>query len=169
MNFHYAGKNVFFPHFLFVTLFSQGWLAWLAIFILPPIFSRFRLAGSTKHKTSSLTIRKTWNLRQKLLQPSAKKGFSTCIKIVVSNGWWKKHSTVVLAACQLFAILAARVAGVGSLSARANMAIRIFVKRVFTIFATNASFLRIFCKFAYLTQYKNNICISKNNSALLAQ
>ena len=111
MNFHYAWKNVFFPHFLFVTLFSQGWLAWLAIFILPPIFSRFRLAGSTKHKTSSLTIRKTWNLRQKLLQPSAKKGFSTCIKIVVSNGWWKKQSAAVPAACQSFAILAAKSTG----------------------------------------------------------
>ena len=35
-----------------------------------------------------------------------------------------------------------RVAEVGSLSARAKMAI-IFVKRVFTIFATNASFLRV--------------------------
>ena len=37
-----------------------------------------------------------------------------------------------------------RVAEVGSLSARAKMVIQIFVKRVLTIFATNASFLRVF-------------------------
>ena len=36
-----------------------------------------------------------------------------------------------------------RVAEVGSISARAKMAIKIFVKRVFTIFATNASFLPV--------------------------
>ena len=36
-----------------------------------------------------------------------------------------------------------RVAELGSLSLGAKMAMRIFVKRVFTIFATNASFLRI--------------------------
>ena len=35
----------------------------------------------------------------------------------------------------------ARVAEVGSLSARAKMAIQIYVKRVFTTFETNASFL----------------------------
>ena len=33
-----------------------------------------------------------------------------------------------------------RVAEVGSLSSKAKMAIQIFVKRIFTIFATNASF-----------------------------
>ena len=36
-----------------------------------------------------------------------------------------------------------RAAEVGSLSVRAKMAIAIFVKHVFTIFATNASFLRV--------------------------
>ena len=36
----------------------------------------------------------------------AKKGFNTCIKVVVSNGWWKKQSTAVSAPCQLIAILA---------------------------------------------------------------
>ena len=36
-----------------------------------------------------------------------------------------------------------RVAELGSLSSGAKMAMRIFVKRVFTIFATNASFLRV--------------------------
>ena len=36
-----------------------------------------------------------------------------------------------------------RVAEVGSLSSGAKMVMKIFVKRVFTIFATNASFLRI--------------------------
>ena len=37
----------------------------------------------------------------------------------------------------------ARVAEVGSFSARAKMTIETFVKRVFTIFATNALFLRV--------------------------
>ena len=37
----------------------------------------------------------------------------------------------------------ARVAEVGSLSARAKMALQIFVKRVVTNFAANASFLRV--------------------------
>ena len=36
-----------------------------------------------------------------------------------------------------------RVAEVGSLSSGAKMAMKIFVKRVFTIFASNASFLRV--------------------------
>ena len=41
----------------------------------------------------------------------------------------------------------ARVADVGSLSARAKMALQIFVKRVVTNFATNASFLRVISNF----------------------
>ena len=45
-----------------------------------------------------------------------------------------------------------RVAELGSLSSEAKMAMKIFVKRVFTIFATNASFLREIKKFANLTQ-----------------
>ena len=40
-------------------------------------------------------------------------------------------------------MLPIRMAEVGSLLARVKMAIKIFVKRVFTIFATNASFLRV--------------------------
>ena len=36
-----------------------------------------------------------------------------------------------------------RVAEVGSLSSGAKMVIKTFVKRVFTIFATNASFMRV--------------------------
>ena len=36
-----------------------------------------------------------------------------------------------------------RVAELGSLSSEAKMAMKIFVKRVFTIFAPNASFLRV--------------------------
>ena len=36
-----------------------------------------------------------------------------------------------------------RVAELGSLSSGAKMAMKNFVKRVFTIFATNASFLRV--------------------------
>ena len=40
-----------------------------------------------------------------------------------------------------------RVAGLGRLSAGANMAMKPFVQRVITIFATNASFLRIISNF----------------------
>ena len=36
-----------------------------------------------------------------------------------------------------------RVAELGSLSSGAKMAMKIFAKRVFTIFASNASFLRV--------------------------
>ena len=57
-----------------------------------------------------------------------------------------------------------RVAENGSLSARAKMAIKTFVKRVFTFFATNASFL---CVIANLTQY--NMEYIPPNSAFLAQ
>ena len=40
-----------------------------------------------------------------------------------------------------------RVAKVGSLSARTKVAINMFVRRVFVISATNASFLHVICKF----------------------
>ena len=40
-------------------------------------------------------------------------------------------------------LVCARVAELGSLSSGAKMAMKIFVKRVFTIFASNASFLRV--------------------------
>ena len=42
-----------------------------------------------------------------------------------------------------FIVPETRMAEVGSHSSRAKMAIRIFVKQVFTIFATNASFLLV--------------------------
>ena len=44
-------------------------------------------------------------------------------------------------------LLSIRVAGLGRLSAGAKMAKKPFVKRVFTIFATNASFLRVISNF----------------------
>ena len=44
---------------------------------------------------------------------------------------------------EIYLELGVRVAGLGRLSAGAKMAMRPFVKRVFTIFATNASFLRV--------------------------
>ena len=44
-------------------------------------------------------------------------------------------------------ILSSRVAGLGRLSAGAKMARKPFVKRVFTTFATNASFLRVISNF----------------------
>ena len=40
-----------------------------------------------------------------------------------------------------------RVAGLGRFSAGANMAMKPFVKRIITIFATNASFLRVISNF----------------------
>ena len=55
-----------------------------------------------------------------------------------------------------------RVAEVGSISARAKMAIKIFVKRVFTIFAKNASFLHVIANLQYM-QY------IRCNSVLFAQ
>ena len=42
-----------------------------------------------------------------------------------------------------FGFSVCRVAELGSLSSGAKMAMKIFVKRVFTIFASNASFLRV--------------------------
>ena len=61
-----------------------------------------------------------------------------------------------------------RVAEVGSLSARAKMPSKIYVKRVFAIFATNASVLRIIAKLQILFSiiYMQYIPC---NSALLAQ
>ena len=47
-----------------------------------------------------------------------------------------------LGASVVIAVLG-RVAEVGSLSARAKKALKMFLKCVFTIFATNASFLRV--------------------------
>ena len=44
---------------------------------------------------------------------------------------------------KLFQLTKARVAELGSLSSGAKMAMKIFVKRVFTIFKSNASFLRV--------------------------
>ena len=43
----------------------------------------------------------------------------------------------------LWIYMPVRVAELGSLSSAAKMAMKIFVKRVFTIFASNASFLRV--------------------------
>ena len=40
-------------------------------------------------------------------------------------------------------VMTTRVAELGSLSSGAKMAMKMFVKRVFTIFASNASFLRV--------------------------
>ena len=51
---------------------------------------------------------------------------------------WGRHKKL------FFFLLSVRVAGLGRLSAGAKMAMRPFIKRIFTIFATNASFLRVF-------------------------
>ena len=44
---------------------------------------------------------------------------------------------------KILRVASARVAELGSLSSGAKMAMKIFVKRIFTIFASNASFLRV--------------------------
>ena len=62
-----------------------------------------------------------------------------------------------------------RVAELGRLSSGAKMAMKIFVKRVFTIFASNASFLSVI---ANLQNQLSEICNTYHvitNSALLAQ
>ena len=59
----------------------------------------------------------------------------------------KKYAPVVLEAEKICAknasITPLRVAELGSLSSGAKMAMNIFVKRIFAIFASNASFLRV--------------------------
>ena len=60
-----------------------------------------------------------------------------------------------------------RVAELGSLSSGAKMEMKIFIKRVFTIFASNASFFARNRKFAKLTQW--NMQYIPCNNALLAQ
>ena len=57
---------------------------------------------------------------------------------------YDKHSLVnELIPVKKFFLDSFRVAELGSLSSGAKMAMKIFVKRVFTIFASNASFLRV--------------------------
>ena len=51
-----------------------------------------------------------------------------------------------------YLMVVSRVAELGSLSSGAKMAMIIFVKRIFTIFASNASFLRVSANVAKLTQ-----------------
>ena len=51
-----------------------------------------------------------------------------------------------------------RVAEVGSLSARARMGMKIFVRHVFAIFATNASFLRIIANLQIQFSIICNMC-----------
>ena len=55
---------------------------------------------------------------------------------------WTNQVTV-LEVRYLSSSVRTRVAELGSLSSMAKMAMKIFVKRIFTIFATNASFLRV--------------------------
>ena len=62
------------------------------------------------------------------------------IKVVQPSRWSHLRRQPNLALKKVF--YSFRVAELGSLSSGAKMAMKIFVKRVFTIFATNASFLR---------------------------
>ena len=54
-----------------------------------------------------------------------------------------RHQHVTSARVPKHVMRVDRVAELGSLSSGAKMAMKIFVKRVFTIFASNASFLRV--------------------------
>ena len=56
-------------------------------------------------------------------------------------------ATAEMGKSELEELVKSRVAGLGRLSAGAKMAMKPFVKRVFTIFATNASFLRVISNF----------------------
>ena len=60
----------------------------------------------------------------------------------MSNKDQSKEYINVFVVCFLV-ILLNRVAELGRLSSGAKMAMKIFVKRVFTIFPSNASFLRV--------------------------
>ena len=57
---------------------------------------------------------------------------------VLSEGITPKSRVIVV-----MVLLEGRVAELGSLSSGVKMAMKIFVKRVFTIFASNASLLRV--------------------------
>ena len=59
------------------------------------------------------------------------------------------------------------MAEVGSLSAKAKMAIKVFVRRVFAIFGDKCVVFARNCKFANLIQY--DMQYTPCNSALLAQ
>ena len=67
------------------------------------------------------------------------------------------------------AIVAVRVAEVGSLSARAKMAIQIFVRHVFAIFATNTSFLRIIANLQIYCSMQFMPCNSDIETLFLTQ
>ena len=56
---------------------------------------------------------------------------------------WDSPDLAVDLVDQIWDMVKGRVAELGSLSSGAKMAMKIFVKRVFTIFASNASFLRV--------------------------
>ena len=60
-----------------------------------------------------------------------------------------------MGANKVLTMLLSWVAELGSLSSGAKMAMKIFVKRVFTIFASNASFLRVI---ANLQNQLSEIC-----------
>ena len=61
----------------------------------------------------------------------------------MSQTWKKRREEDALVCKRRFILIEFRMAEVGSLSARAKMATKVFVRRVFAIFATNASFLRV--------------------------
>ena len=71
--------------------------------------------------------------------------FMNCVAVVTTGQFigWNIHLSPILKNPTEKNSPGPRVAELGSLSWGAKMAMKIFVKRVFTIFATNASFLRV--------------------------
>ena len=87
---------------------------------------------------------KRWHLHGHLLAHGGQvEGGAT--SWLASQGTWYRGKSLLLS----------RMAEVGSLSSKAKLAMKIFVKRVFTIFATNASFLRVIANLQILL---NIIC-----------
>ena len=84
--------------------------------------------GSDREELAMVALTRTWVLRH-----------------TIDSGYWTPAHVVSSALIRIPPTH--RVAGLGRLSAEAKMAMKPFVKRVFTIFATNASFLRIISNF----------------------
>ena len=57
--------------------------------------------------------------------------------------WSETYTNTFIKGTEAYIVIYIRVAELGSLSSGAKMAVKIFVKRIFTIFATKASFLRV--------------------------
>ena len=100
---------------------------------------------------------KVWNVSSRVWVKGIGEGMRTLVICENNNALlcititWnyprENRFLVLLAYTRRLIIGWGRVAELGSLSSGAKIATKIFVKRVFTIFATNASFLRVISNF----------------------